>query len=557
MAGTHTAFRIGNLIGWVVVALLPAATQAQLPVTTRLEPPELPHGAILVPGNRLGGGPEPSDPPVPLVALRVRVAALAAPGQDLEYRLLAENLSRSPAHHVLVRYSVPANAEFVRANPEPADQKPELVWRLGTLKGGERKEIVVVIKPTGEGEVQACARVQFEHGECVRTRLAKPGTAASATPPTPSNPPRPLPTGTPALSSLRVRTGGPTRVGVNDLVSFWIDIANTGSASLADVVVTDKLPDGLDFLDSTPPTDVSQTPRWDLGALGPGQTRRIAYRAVAKRGGSFTNHAEVTAAGGIKESAEATVAVDQAKLAVELNGPHAGIVGRPATYVVTVTNQGSAVLKNVRIRQDLIREMRLDSSAPQGRIFAEAEKGEQIVWQLGDLAPGAKKMVQLRYTAAQAGTFDLWVTGDADRLEGAHEAYATTRFRDAPKPAILVDKRGEDLIAGVERTLTVWVVNLDGTEVTNLQLTLTLPEGMVAKDLHGASVDEVNKHVLRFKPLPVLGRNMETALGRVTVLAAQAGVATLSFELRAGGKVVDKEDEKLTILRPRKSQESK
>ena len=117
---------------------------------------------------------------------------------------------------------------------------------------------------------------------------------------------------------------------------------------------------------------------------------------------------------------------------------------------------------------------------------------------------------------------------------------------------MLIDKRGEDLIEGAERTLTVWAVNLGGADATDLDFTLTLPEGMEAKDLLGAVADETSKRVLRFNRLSVLGRSREYPLGRVTVTAAKAGEATLSFELRAGGKVVDKDDEKITILAPRK-----
>jgi hypothetical protein len=97
-------------------------------------------------------------------------------------------------------------------------------------------------------------------------------------------------------------------------------------------------------------------------------------------------------------------------------------------------------------------------------------------------------------------------------------------------------------------------VNPGGADATDLELTLTLPEGVEAKDLLGAVADDANKRVLKFKRLPVLGKNMENALGRLTVTAAKAGEASLSFELRAGGKVVDKGDEKITVLPPRKPQ---
>src|SRR5262245_26132176 len=83
-------------------------------------PPELPPAPVAVP-------PLPSsfpvDPPTPAVSLRVRVPAAAAAGQDLEYHLHVKNCSHAPAHHVLVRNPLPANARFVRAVPEPDEKE--------------------------------------------------------------------------------------------------------------------------------------------------------------------------------------------------------------------------------------------------------------------------------------------------------------------------------------------------------------------------------------------------------------------------------------------------
>src|SRR5437763_2047883 len=56
------------------------------------------------------GTPNPVDPPVPAVSLKVRVPALAQAGQDLEYKICVENSSRAAAHHVRVRNPLPANA---------------------------------------------------------------------------------------------------------------------------------------------------------------------------------------------------------------------------------------------------------------------------------------------------------------------------------------------------------------------------------------------------------------------------------------------------------------
>jgi uncharacterized repeat protein (TIGR01451 family) len=57
----------------------------------------------------------PEDPPVPVVAIRVRVVAAAAPEQEIQYRICVHNVSVADAHHVLVRNPLPPNARFVRA----------------------------------------------------------------------------------------------------------------------------------------------------------------------------------------------------------------------------------------------------------------------------------------------------------------------------------------------------------------------------------------------------------------------------------------------------------
>src|SRR5262245_39311848 len=75
-------------------------------------PPAVPFGPPL---QSVG----PVDPPVPTVALRVRVVAASAPEQEIEYRICVHNTSPAAAHHVLVRNPLPVNARFVRAVPEP------------------------------------------------------------------------------------------------------------------------------------------------------------------------------------------------------------------------------------------------------------------------------------------------------------------------------------------------------------------------------------------------------------------------------------------------------
>ena len=156
------------LAGWLLGML---ASRGTLWAVSNPEPP-----LADVPQPPVGFDPPQAgvaDPATPTLSIRVRVNAVASSGQDLEYRIYVENHSQAAAHHVTVRDPVPANAKFIRANPAPTQQTPELVWRLGTVQPGVCREILLVLQPTGEGDVRNCARLQYEHGQCVVTRVTR------------------------------------------------------------------------------------------------------------------------------------------------------------------------------------------------------------------------------------------------------------------------------------------------------------------------------------------------------------------------------------------------
>src|SRR5262245_38807191 len=159
-----------SLAWWLV------SVQGQQRLVPTPEPPTetAPAPRLIAPEADTPGSPFPQDPPTPVVSIRVRVPAAGAAGQDLEYRICVENESAAPAHHVIVRDPLPQHAKFIRANPEPSAKEPYLEWQLGTLEAGKCREIVLVLQPTGEGDVTNCPRVQFEHGQCVTTRLDLP-----------------------------------------------------------------------------------------------------------------------------------------------------------------------------------------------------------------------------------------------------------------------------------------------------------------------------------------------------------------------------------------------
>jgi uncharacterized repeat protein (TIGR01451 family) len=472
------------------------------PPPTPLAPDEIPY----FPGIPFTGT-EPADPPMPMVRLRVRAPAEVQPDKDIEYRLTVENVSRANAHHVIVRDRLPAGTQFVRAKPEPTKQaapkekggETDLLWDFGTLKPGERKVIVLFMNPSGTGEVKNSAYVQFEQGQTVATRIARP--------------------------RLQVRATAPAQAFLHDSITFRLEIANTGSTPARDVVVTDELPAGLEFVKGQPYPKPEQPLTWKLGNLAPGQTRRIEYQAISKQTGTFANKVEVKAAGGVHEIASARVVVGEAKLSILKTGPRRRLVNRAAPYQITVSNSGTLTAMGVQVLDELPAGIELLHASAGGRVM-----GGQVRWALGPLPAGEKRSLQVIVRASRPGRFGNMVQVQADHNLSAKSLAEETRFETASGPAVEIDKSADPLEVGQKGTYTIRLINPEKTAFLRPRLLVTVPGEMTVLGSRGPTTAQRDGQIVRFDPLPALDAGKE-AIYTVEVEARKPGEVQLRVEL--------------------------
>jgi uncharacterized repeat protein (TIGR01451 family) len=474
------------------------------------------------------------DPPPPAVILRVRVPAVAEARRELTYRLAAENVSPASAHHVTVRVPVPPGTRFVRSRPEPSETAPALTWKLGTLAPRARKEIVLVLVPDGTVEVACCARVQFEHGECVRTRLigaprtapvpapAPTGPAAPPLPTPPASPPPAPPAApppaapavpTPAPAAvLQVRKEGPTQAGRYDILTFKVTVTNAGRATARAVVVEDTLPKGLDFLNSKPSTAGDNPLVWKLGDLPPGETRVVEYQAVAKEVGKLPGKAIVRAQGGLVREVAGTVQVGEPALAVRKAGPKQRLVGRPATYILTVSNPGTWKASHVELIDELPADIVFVGASDGGRL-----EGKEVRWSLGTLVPGERRAVLLTVQAKQRGTFKnvCKATASGDLVE---QGAAETQFEDAGSLVTEIDRDKEVVKVGDQVTFTVRIFNGGKADEANLSAVATLPDGLAVIEVRGPTGSKTAGAKITF---PVVAK-LEPRSERIATIRAKA-----------------------------------
>jgi uncharacterized repeat protein (TIGR01451 family) len=364
--------------------------------------------------------PSVDDPPTPVVKIRVRVPACGTAGKDIEYCICVENCSRANAHHVLVKNALPKNARFVRAEPPPTRKTPELQWELGTLPGGCKQEIILVLSPTSGTDVTNCTRVQFEHGQCVTTRLAglAPGKAPGIKPP--AGPPVPEA----GEGKLTLDITGPKKENIEKPATYSIKLANTGSKPADNVLVTATLPEKTTFVSaSNGGKVVANQAAWLLGTLEPGVAKTMEVVLRSQSPGTLCVKAKAIADRGLSADAEfCTLFVGGvAAFGLEVVDRVDPIpVGGDTSYPIIVVNQGNAPATNIRVKAivpDLMVLTRARGPADH-KLGGKTPDGGQIILfdPLPTLAPGARAEYEVYVKALRAGEARFKVVWTADQL---------------------------------------------------------------------------------------------------------------------------------------------
>jgi len=218
---------------------------------------------------------------------------------------------------------------------------------------------------------------------------------------------------------LTLEKTGPAEQYIGRNVTYTITVANTGDAVAANTVVTDTLGNNVEFVSASDNGVLENgVVTWALGDLAPEASKELEITVKPTGIGNITNTAVATAVCArdreVTEDATTKVVGIPAVLleVVDLNDPVE--VGENTTYVITVTNQGTAVDSNIRIVVELEDEMEFVSAggATNGQV-----NGKTVTFDaLNALA--AKQQAQFTVTvkAIKAGDVRFGVKMNTDNI---------------------------------------------------------------------------------------------------------------------------------------------
>jgi len=172
---------------------------------------------------------------------------------------------------------------------------------------------------------------------------------------------------------------GPPTIKLGQPVTFQILVRNISANPVQQVVVRNRLPDGV-AVQTTEPKAATEgnVLVWNLGTLQSRQERRLDLTLLPEAKGDLTCQALVTFTG----TSIARLRVREPKLLLKASGPDKILLGDVATVTLTVTNPGDGSADHVRIKAALSEGL-------------EHIRGRAVEFDLGNLEPNESRSVQL------------------------------------------------------------------------------------------------------------------------------------------------------------------
>lgn len=108
-------------------------------------------------------------------------------------------------------------------------------------------------------------------------------------------------------------------------------------------------------------------------------------------------------------------------IALRMNGPSRGSIGSTLTYRIDVSNPGGVAAAGVSVLNDIPQGLSYLNSTP-----AATSSGPRLQWDLGELAAGQLRSIEVNLRADQAGTFNNCATANTGEGLTAQNCVSTT-----------------------------------------------------------------------------------------------------------------------------------
>jgi uncharacterized repeat protein (TIGR01451 family) len=450
----------------------------------------------LGPGYEWAGGAIPTgDMKTSVLTLEKIVPSYVETGRDYEYTIRVANISKTTALENVVVSDDTKGSGFLISGSQPPAQNSNgmLSWNLGGMKPGSTAQINVSGHAGPSSHVPSCASVTYKE-------------VAPPTPPTVVAPPAPV-----QEAKLELTKTVPAEACAGEDIPIRLVVKNTGKGEAKDVRVTDELPDGWTV-------NGQKSAVFNVGNLAAGASKELTARARSSRSGKFVNHATATGAGGLSStSSSVETSVHKSVLELTKIGPKSAVIlGRPATYTITVKNTGDGPAENFTIK-DTITGADTVGPASDGGVVS----GSTVTWNLGTLAAGASRTVTVDATRSTAGSMSDTATATSRCADAVSSSAVNSAFIGVPAVLTEVLDNPDPVLVGSTTTYTIKVTNTGTAPDSEIAVTCTFEDAVAFVSASGVTKGTNTGNNVNFAPLATL-KPKEVAIWTVVVKGLKA-----------------------------------
>lgn len=430
--------------------------------------------------------PSPAEPVVSVS--KVATADAAVTGGQLTYYITVTNSGAADANGVIVTDPLPPGLVFTSATEGGSYRNGLMMWNVN-IPAQSSKQLAVT------------ANVTAKSGELVNTATAVHGgsadvsnyvTTAVSTGQKPADEPQ---------LSLK-KTSAVTQATPGSEVPYTITIANTGAGEAKDVVVTDSLPSGMEYVvgsaDPAPESVVGNVVTWKVDVpAGATITRTLTAKVAStvEAGTTLENSVEASnPAGGDPIVPSELPSLEVLDPSSEGDQPILGITkkasaetaafGETLTYTITVLNTGAVEAKGVTVSDVLPAGLSYQSStggAASGGSY-DAATGA-VTWTVDVPANGSAVCTVAAEVTAKAGSLANAAVAELGDVRVESEAASTAVSgggEGEAKPQLSIKKTTSvtEASAGSVIPYVITVSNTGNAAAEGVVVTDSLPEGL-------------------------------------------------------------------------------
>lgn len=434
----------------------------------------------------------------PVISVKTLGPKTIVVGKLSKYVIHVQNRGEGAAKDLVVRMNIPpwievadqsATVGAARIQPDDSGQS-SLAWNLGNLSPNGQEKLTLGLIPRSSRPVDLGVTWTF-------------APAASSTLIQVQEP------------KLHMNVVGPQDVLFGETKVYTLTVSNPGTGDAENVVLS-LLP--------LVPGEKSAGVR-PMGTIPAGGRRTVEVELTARQTGRLQVRAEAMADGGLTARGEQDVLVRRASLEVVAEGAPRKYAGTRARYVVRVTNSGDATASDSLVVATLPAGAQTVASSD-GGVFSP--QNGQVQWTLGELRPGASRVLELECTLISPGDNRLDVrtaaAGDLSAL-----ASVTTHVEALADLKMTVNDPQGAVAIGADVTYEVRIVNRGTKAAESIDVYGYFSEGVEPISVTGwrGTVGE-GEVVLQSIPRLAPGQEM---LVRITAQASRAGDHVFRAEL--------------------------